>query len=102
MPLEKLRLMVAGLATRRAEVIDHLNRNARILSCPRVYREVIVRDKRIRTRINEVLLGIRVPAAKSTNWPSVVQTDLSSMPLLKKSCDLNEGGICHYRNGKEK
>ncbi|KAN0072932.1 hypothetical protein V8E54_009046 [Elaphomyces granulatus] len=101
MPLEKLRLMVAGLATRRAEDIDHLNRNARILSSPQVYREVIVRDKRIRTRINEVLLGIRAPAAKSRNWPLVVQTNLPIMPLLQKFCDPNEGGICHYRNGKE-
>jgi hypothetical protein len=92
--------MVAGLATRRAENIDHLNRNARILSCPRVYREVIVRGERLRTRINEVLLGIRAPTAKSTNWPSVVQTDLPSMPLLQKFCDPNEGGICHYRNGR--
>ncbi|KAN0072951.1 hypothetical protein V8E54_009065, partial [Elaphomyces granulatus] len=75
MPLEKLRLMIAGLATCRTESIDHLNRNARILSSPRGYREGIGRNKRLRTRINEVLLGIRAPAAKSTNWPSVVQTD---------------------------
>jgi hypothetical protein len=106
-PLEKLRLLPTNPATHRAKDIDHLNRNAR-MKCSALKSEadrcghiILERRDKLRTRISEVLLGIRAPAATSTNWPLIVQTDVYSMPLLEKFCDPNEGGMCHYNGEKE-
>ena len=51
----------------------------------------------LRTRIYEVLLGIRAPAAASTNWPSTVE--LFGRPSLLKSYNLSEseGDDCYYQ-----
>jgi hypothetical protein len=94
MRLENLKLEVTELATGRAEHIRRLNY---VTSPKGSYRwdEASRRRTRIRIRINEVLLGMRAPAAASTNWPSVVQS--IHLRLLKYR-DPSEGGICRYRN----
>jgi hypothetical protein len=98
MPLERLTLMVTNVATSRDDDIYCLNRSIGPTSSYQQYK-IIERRKYLRIRISEVLLGIRAPAAASTNWPSVVQSKLPhlSPPLLK----FYEGGICHYQNGKK-
>ncbi|KAN0072933.1 hypothetical protein V8E54_009047 [Elaphomyces granulatus] len=83
-PLEKLRLLATNPATHRAKDIDHLNRNARIkcsaYDVDHCAHTILEWRRKLRTRISQVLLGIRAPAATSTNWPLIVETDVYSMP----------------------
>jgi hypothetical protein len=55
-----------------------------------------------RSRISDILTGIRAPAAASTNWPSIVEfrPGFRQLPLLK-FCDPNKGGTCYYRQESE-
>lgn len=93
MPLEKLQLLPTSLATHRAESIDHyLNPDDDGIEA--WYRRTIARRNHLQTRVTEVLLGIRAPAATSMNWPSIVDANFQR---LVKFYDPNDGGIYHYK-----
>jgi hypothetical protein len=96
--------VVTDVATDRAGYIEHLNhRTCRRGTCRQVDQlfETIEWQSRLRARIKDVLLGMRAPAAASTNWPSIVYSSDSlydDMLAFLKCRDPNQGGTCHYRN----
>ncbi|OXV12187.1 hypothetical protein Egran_00052, partial [Elaphomyces granulatus] len=80
-PLSKLTLNPTGNATDREVDIGHLDRRTRPKGSPQLY-QALRRKERIRSAIDEVLLGMQASAAASKNWPSVVQA--SDSRLLKR------------------
>jgi hypothetical protein len=97
--LAKLRLIVATLDTFRAEDIEHLNCKTYNPCSIRRYKRIVMRYGRLKTRIREVILGMRAPAVASIHWPSIVDAKYCGEALLLKFCDPSEGGIGCY--GKE-
>jgi hypothetical protein len=83
-PLTTLRLVVADVATGRAEHIDRLDRSAR--------HEGGRYDRIIRAEIADGVRGVRAPAATATNWPSMVKPDGPPLKIFHDS----DKGICCY------
>jgi hypothetical protein len=99
--------VVTDVATDRAGYIEHLNHGTcrhgtcRGGTCRLMDQlvETTVRISRLSARISNVLLGMRAPAAASTNWPSIVYSSDSlyeDMLAFLKCRDPNQGGTCHY------
>jgi hypothetical protein len=94
MPLKELYLMVADMASGRAEHIHHLNRGTcRELNFNLSFEAMMQLGVRRLTHIDEVLRGMGAPATASTNWPSIVRID-GRWPV-RNFCDPNEA-ICRY------
>jgi len=92
-PLAKLTLNPTSDATDREIDLAHIGRGTRRKCSPQVYR-ALSRGRRIRSGINDVLLGIKASAAASKNWPSVVQA--SYLRFLKRKSK-KDGNRRRYR-----